>query len=70
MADVIFEIRIPDVEVLESRNRIESFERVRNEQREKDRAGISFLAQTLPERDRAISSKKSTSQKEKKALTV
>jgi hypothetical protein len=51
MADNIFEIRFPDVEVSESRNRIESFGSVRNEQREKDRAGISFLAQTLPDRD-------------------
>jgi hypothetical protein len=51
MADFIFEIRFPDVEVSESRNRIDSSGSVRNEQREKQGAGISFLAQTVPDRD-------------------
>ena len=66
MADIIFVIRFPDIEVSESRNRIESSGSVRNEQRENDRAGISFLAQTPPERDRAISSRSRSTKKKTK----
>jgi hypothetical protein len=66
MTDIIFEIRFPDVKVLKLRNRTESSGSARNEQREKDRAGISFLAQTPPERDRAISSRSRPTKKKRK----
>jgi hypothetical protein len=72
MVDTIVEIRFPDVEVSESRNRIESSGIVKNEQREK-RKRQSWYQLSSPDSSRSgspISSKQSTKQKENITLTV